>query len=364
MVTTEDLLRSIVSATTFDERVFLIRTIPEHVGTALQPTLFSDIARRLYVGALAPDFAFIHWSDDYELEPFREDYARAYTITAGFTNVSVGDIERALAEAPRALRVFRQILGLGSQEFAAATELVKVGDGRALSNSRIKALEGGGALKAGEGIVLATVIDLAMAGTLFGPAPPGVRGKTAKPDTERGWASVRDFAELKVPYATYLHQRHYGGAFRQLLDATSTNRGDVLEDAVEQQFLAARIPFLRTGGHDQQAITARFGLTVTPAPDFVVWDHTERLRAILECKGANDGGTARDKAARFRALRAEGQRLGGVPVFAVLGGLGWKRTRDALGPVIQATEGRTFTLSNVHSMLDVQPLSELKAPAP
>ena len=99
-----------------------------------------------------------------------------------------------------------------------------------------------------------------------------------------------------------------------------------------------------------------------PAPDFVVFDETGSLRALLECKAANDGGTARDKAARFAALRAEATRLGGVPLFAVLAGLGWTRTQDALGPVIRDTDGRTFTIPTLAEMMKVQPFLTLIRP--
>jgi hypothetical protein len=98
---------------------------------------------------------------------------------------------------------------------------------------------------------------------------------------------------------------------------------------------------------------------VKPTPDFVIYSERDVLRALLECKGANDGGTARDKADRFRSLRAESTRLGGVPVFAVLAGLGWTRTADALGPVIRDTDGRTFTLPTLQDMLSVQPFPDL-----
>src|SRR5205823_6360540 len=137
-----------------------------------------------------------------------------------------------------------------------------------------------------------------------------------------------------------LHQRHYGGAFQQLLDATSGRRGGLLEDAVSELFTERKIRFVRTGPNTKAQISGKFGLTVTPAPDFVIHDAAESLKAILECKQANDGGTARDKAARFAALRAEATRLGGIPVFAVLAGLGWRRTGDTLGPVIRDTDGR------------------------
>ncbi len=98
---------------------------------------------------------------------------------------------------------------------------------------------------------------------------------------------------------------------------------------------------------------------MTPAPDFVVFDHANRLQAMLECKGANDGGTARDKALRFKTLRAEALRLGGTPLLAVLGGLGWTRVNDTLGPVIRDCDGRVFTLTNLSEMVDVAPFPNL-----
>jgi len=192
----------------------------------------------------------------------------------------------------------------------------------------------------------------------------GVRAKLQKPDTALGWASVREFAENGVPLPVFLHQRLYGGAFRQLLDATSSSRGDLLEDPLQELFFESRIPHVRTGAHNQDAVAERFGVTVRPAPDFIVFDNrNDALRAILECKGANDGGTARDKAARFRSIRVESQRLGGVPVFALLGGIGWRRTADALGPVVRDTDGRVFTLVTVQEMLHLDPFPALRGMA-
>ena len=144
-------------------------------------------------------------------------------------------------------------------------------------------------------------------------------------------ARYASYAAERVPYSVFLHQRHYGGAFRQLLDATSEQRGNLIEDAVEALFTVNGVPFVRTGAHNQAEIAARFEVTVQPAPDFVVYDETDTLRAMLECKGANDGGTARDKALRFARLHAESVRLGGIPLVAVLSGLGWTRVNDTLG---------------------------------
>jgi hypothetical protein len=91
----------------------------------------------------------------------------------------------------------------------------------------------------------------------------------------------------------------------------------------------------------------------------VIFDESDTLRALLECKAANDGGTARDKASRYSALRGEANRLGGTPLFAVLAGLGWRRTKDALGPVVRDTDGRVFTIPTLNEMLRVQPFPGL-----
>jgi len=103
---------------------------------------------------------------------------------------------------------------------------------------------------------------------------------------------------------------------------------------------------------------------VTPAPGFVLFDNAGFLKAMLECKGTNNGGTARDKALRFRTLREESIRLGGVPLIAELGGLRWTRINGALGPVIRDTEGRVFTRATSNSMLEFAPLPSLVNTAP
>ena len=177
--------------------------------------------------------------------------------------------------------------------------------------------------------------------------------------TANGWATVQEYAAQGVPYDVFLHQRHYGGAFRQLLDATSEKRGDLIEDAVETLLKKHGILHIRTGSHNQAEIAAKFGVTVLPAPDFVIYDNSKTLRALLECKGANDGGTARDKALRFERLHDEAVRLGGISLIAVLGGLGWTRVNDTLGPVVRDCEGRVFSVSNLDEMFTVAPFSSL-----
>jgi hypothetical protein len=257
--------------------------------------------------------------------------------------------------------VFRTILGLTREEFAHSTTLSSEPVGLpSLTPGKVDSMERhGSATNETQARAAARTLRLIMDGSLFGEPPSGLRSKQAKPDTDRGWLSVREYAVNRVPLAVYLHQRHYGGAFRQVLDATSTQRGDLIEDAVENLFQQHRIPFIRTGSNNQAEIATRFEVRVIPAPDFVVFDASGSLKAMLECKGTNNGGTARDKALRFERLRDESIRLGGIPLIAVLGGMGWARVNDALGPVVRDTEGRVFALSTLPSMLEVAPFPSL-----
>ena len=59
--------------------------------------------------------------------------------------------------------------------------------------------------------------------------------------------------------------------------------------------------------------------------------------------------------ARVAAIRLIPEEFG----FAVLGGLGWTRTSDALGPVVRDTDGRVFTIPTLREIVTVQPLSSI-----
>lgn len=365
---------AIQSAESWAQRIQQIRLVPQRHGTGEHGAVFSAIARVLYLPHLAPDFAYIHDSPFYDEDHFSQAYDEADRLTAGFTRVSEDELILYITDSPCILLVFRTLLGLTKDEFSHSTILVaEENDTARLSSSQIDTMEretvrNGKRLKGAQAVVKAAAqakiaaktIAAVMEGRLFGDAPAGLHTKQKKPDTRHGWLSVRDYAKHGVPLSVFLHQRHYGGAFRQVLDATSTLRGALIEDAVEALFVESKISFIRTGSHNQAEIAEKFEVHVTPAPDFVVFDPIDgSLKAILECKGTNNGGTARDKALRFGRLRAESVRLGGVPLIAVLGGIGWARINDALGPVVKDTDGRVFTLSTLHSMLEVAPFPGL-----
>ena len=361
MATPDETIDRIVAAPGWNQRIAQIRLIPQRHGTGEHVGIFAAVARELYLPHLAPDFAYIHAAPFYDQSHFIAAYAAAHGATVGFTRVTEDDLARTLEQAPRTLLVLRTIIGLSKDEFAHSTMLAGGPTGlRPLSTAKVDSMERRGtATSAAQARVAAMTLCSVMDGSLFGVPPANLRSKQHKPDTEFGWRSVSGFAHGGVPFAVFLHQRHYGGAFRQVLDATSTQRGDLIEDAVEALFVARGIPFIRTGASNQAEIATRFEVRVTPAPDFVVFDNVGNLKAMLECKGTNNGGTARDKALRFGRLREESIRLGGIPLVAVLGGIGWARINDALGPVVRDTEGRVFTLSTLDSMLEVVPFAGL-----
>jgi hypothetical protein len=356
-----DTINKIVEANSWDQRIAQIRLIPLNHGTNEHPKIYAEIARLLYVPHLAADFAYIHEDYFYGREYFEKVYADTYDATVGFTKVTESELSSVLEDNPRTLLVFRTIIGLTKGEFAHATIMAGKPFGLTpLKQTKVDSMERNGtAVTAEQARVIAKTISQIIDGSLFGVPPGDLVSKQAKPDTENGWASVRLFADGGMPFPLFLHQRHYGGAFRQILDATSTKRGDLIEDAVEALFRENGIPYFRTGSGNQGEIADRFEVRVTPAPDFVVFDNSGTLRAILECKGTNDGGTARDKALRFARLRGESNRLGGIPLIAVLGGIGWARVNDALGPVVRDTDGRVFTLSTLSAMLEVAPFPSL-----
>ncbi len=354
------LVERVSAAASWNERIEEIRRVPELFGQAQHQAAYAAIASALYRPHLSAQFAYVQWRPDYELEGVKSSYDSAFLQTEAFTRVDPASLAEVLTVEPRTLRIFRLIVGYTTAEFAVAASqaAARLGVPR-VRKAQVDAMEAGSAPAGDLSHACAGAIDLLMTGQLWEVAAGEFKSKLDKPDTADGWNTVRQFANQGVPYPVLLHQRHYGGPFRTLLDATSTVRGDALEVPFQTLLDAARVQYVRTGAHNQAEIADRFGLTVRPAPDFVIFEAPRTLRAIVECKQANDGGTARDKAARFATLRAEGTRLGGIPVFAILDGLGWQRVPDALGPVVRHTDGRVFSLETLDEIVTVEPFPTL-----
>src|SRR5262249_26343295 len=140
-------------------------------------------------------------------------YTATHQATDGFAKVAEDELAAVLTVDPRTLLVLRTIAGLTKEEFGHATALAAGPLGLPpVSAGKIDSMERRGVpASAGQVQVVARTLTRIMDGTLFGEPPGGLRSKQDKPDTHQGWASVRDYARGGVPFALFLHQRHYGG---------------------------------------------------------------------------------------------------------------------------------------------------------
>lgn len=172
-----------------------------------------------------------------------------------------------------------------------------------------------------------------------------------KLDTVDGWESVTQIARDGVPYSALLYQRYVGGVWRQVQDAYSEAKGDaILEVPVERLLREEGVPFWRSrrGASGAGETAARYG--IEPGPDFLV--PAENPAVIVETKVVEDGGGARDKAARIQRL-SEIAAQRGLLICAVVDGKGWDERPQALADVVVATQGRTFSLATLPGLIDV-----------
>ena len=73
----------------------------------------------------------------------------------------------------------------------------------------------------------------------------------------------------------------------------------------------------------------------------------------FEAKLTEEDGTARDKVARVQRLRTLRDEAGGdYDVIACIAGRGFKVRREDMRRLLQATEGRVFTLKSMHLLIE------------
>jgi transcriptional regulator with XRE-family HTH domain len=318
------------------------------------------VIRPVYERRLSPQFHAVPWGASlYERDAFRSAYESAHELTDGFTKTSEADLLSALEHDPKTLIVFRLILGYTIAELAAALELLDI---KGASRGAIDALEHGRgevtqarkAVLAGVAKAVTHVIDrelFALDDTL--PAED-FKSRLDKLDTEKGWSSVQQAANGGVDYADLLYERYVDGPWLAVRAAYSEKKGRLIEDAVAELLSGAHISF------DQEPDElVRQGL-LPSKPDFVL-PNVKEPRVTLEAKGADDGGTARDKAARIAAVAVRASEHGWTPL-AVIDGNGWKR-RDALVQTLEATHGLTFSLANLELILAVPEVAALRGTA-
>lgn len=307
------------------------------------------ILRSVYEERLAPQFQAVPWGPTLaERSDFRSSYEAAKRLTNGFKNVTSDDLRAAMEKEPRTAIVFRLILGYSTAELAAALKLLGV----TTSKAALDTIERGkGVVTAQRKTVIAAVaaavtgvIDRELFALDEGLPIKDFRSRLDKLDTREGWSSVRRAADGGVDYGDLLYERYLDGSWLAVRAAYSEKTGELIEDAVADILEENKVAYDR----NPEELVRR---GVFPSkPDFVL-PNVDNPKVTIEAKGANDGGTARDKAARIANVAVAAEAAGLTPM-AVIDGIGWVR-RDALVQTLHATHGLTFSLSNLEALVTV-----------
>jgi hypothetical protein len=188
--------------------------------------------------------------------------------------------------------------------------------------------------------------------------PDDMLHRLDKADTQQGIQSLRHVANNGIPYAMLLYERFLGRPFASHRDSVSRIVGNVMEDGVETELRKANISFRRTqhaetiAGFDQ-------------APDFIIPDEWNQ-QIVIEAKMAEDDGTARDKVTRVQHLaeisrqrKIEGEQS--FQVIACVDGRGFSIRREDMRKLLEATQGKVFTLETLDALVSSTQLKEFAA---
>lgn len=284
---------------------------------------------------------------------FERGYQALKRATNDFSEVTPHTVEAAVEAAPIAFVVFRSILGFSPPEWAYVTTertgvAVEQGAARGLDKKvRINPLTARalGATLADQRLraMIRAGVEILIAGA--GPDSPSLIHRLNKVDTKDGIQSTQSIADLGAPYAVLLYERFLGRPFASHRDAVSELVGEVVESAVKDVLAAARVSFRETKRAER---IARFD----QAPDFIIPDEFNPV-ALIEAKLTEDDGTARDKVSRVQRLRTLRDESGmDYDVIACIAGRGFKVRREDMRRLLQATNGKVFTLTTMPLLIE------------
>lgn len=293
---------------------------------------------------------------------FERGYQSLKKATNAFATVTAETIEAAVSEAPISFVVFRAILGFTPPEWAYVTTEttgVSVDQGAARTidrNMRVNPLKPHalGTTLTAQRVRAMIVAGVKTLTTGVDTALPTILHRLDKADTREGVKSIQPVADLGVPYPVLLYERFLGRPFASHRDAVSELVGEVVESAVKDVLTAAKVSFReskraeRIEGFDQ-------------APDFIIPDEFNPV-ALIEAKLTEDDGTARDKVSRVQRLRTLRDQTGHkYDVIACIAGRGFKVRREDMRRLLQATDGKVFTLATMHLLVDQTRIREYRS---
>jgi len=288
-----------------------------------------------------------------EYPAFESGYQALKKATVGFTAVKSNAVQNAVYGTPIAFIVLRTILGFTPSEWADVTTektgiaidqgaartidrrirvapLAPLRDKDSVTDQRIKAM-------------IVAAIEMLKQGT--GDVDRAlVLHRLDKVDTAAGIESIRPIADLGVPYPVLLYERFLGRPFAGHRDSVSELVGDVVEGAIEDVLSKVGVSYRKTKRAER--ITG-----FDQAPDFIVPDEFNPA-VVIEAKLTEDDGTARDKVSRVQRLRTLRDESGlSYDVVACIAGRGFKVRRNDMRRLLQATDGKVFTLESIEHLV-------------
>ena len=296
---------------------------------------------------------------------FETGYEALKRTTHGFTDIRATAIMEAAAQTSISLVVSRSILGFTPPEWAfAATQHtgVQITQGfirsldRRIRMAPLDPFVPTGASLEKAGALAETAAHLMKVGG--GRSSSETISRLDKVDTSGGESTIRNAADMGIPFPMLLYERFLGRPFAGHRDSVSELIGDVLEVAIEGILSNAGISFRKTKraekiqGFDQ-------------APDFIVPSEFNP-QIVVEAKICEDDGTARDKVTRIQHLKeislSHGLRSGHprFQVIACISGRGFGVRRSDMLKLIEATDGKVFTLGTLEHLVQYSRLNEFR----
>jgi len=284
---------------------------------------------------------------------FEKGYQTLKRHTDAFAKLTPDTVLTAVRETPISFIVFRCILGISPPEWAyITTEMtgLEVDQGAARTIDRRMRMKPLAAAHEGNGVTGERIRAMITAGVRTvekgaGVVAAGIVHRLDKADTSHGIKSVQSIADLGAPYPVLLYERFLGRPYATHRDSVSELVGEVVEVAVKNVLTEAKVSFRETKraeripGFDQ-------------APDFIIPDEFTPV-ALIEAKLTEDDGTARDKVARVQRLRTlRDEQEKDYDVIACIAGRGFKVRREDMRRLLQATDGKVFTLTTMHLLVE------------
>lgn len=292
---------------------------------------------------------------------FEKGYQELKRRTDAFAEFTTESVLEAVRAKPIAFIVLRCILGFTPPEWGYLTTEktgIEVNQGAARSIDRKFRLNPLAPMNEGTGVTgqrIRALVECAASTVAQGAGvtPSGFLHRLDKADTAEGPESLQSIADLGVPYPVLLYERFLGRPFASHKDSVSELVGEVVETAVKNVLTEAKISFRdtkraeRIPGFDQ-------------TPDFIIPDEFTPV-AVIEAKLTEDDGTARDKVTRVQHLHTLRDEAGmDYDVIACIAGRGFKIRREDMRRLLQATEGKVFTLKTMHLLIEYTRIREYR----